>query len=91
MENKRAQDLLRTIQSRSPMTTAQRQVAVKQRAEDYDIIDIVQTAALQGVTYTEDYGTEVAEGLIRSNSISMVTRVLDQIDEAVKKEQNESL
>jgi len=91
MENKRAQDLLRTIQSKSPMSTIERQIAVRVRAELYDIIDIVQTAALQGVTYTEDYGTEVAEGLIRSNSISMVTRVLDQIDEEVKKEQDESL
>jgi len=91
MQNKRAQDLLRTLQSRDSCTYEQRQEAVRQRAELYDIIDIVQTAALQGVTYTEDYGTEVAEGLIRSNSISMVTRVLDSIDEAVTKEQNESL
>jgi len=91
MENERAQDLLRTIQSRDSCTHEQRQEAVRVRAELYDIIDIVQTAALQGVTYTEDHGTEVAEGLIRSNSISMVTRVLDSIDEAVTKEQNESL
>ena len=91
MQNKPAQDILRTIQSRSPVTTAQRQVAVRQRAEDYDIMDIVQAAALQGVTYAEDYGTEVAEGLIRSNTISMVTKVLDQIDESNTEEQDESV
>jgi len=84
-------DIFATIKSKSPVTSIERQIAVRVRAELYDIIDIVQSAALQGVTFAEDYGTEVAEGLIRSNTISMVTRVLDQIDEEVKKEQDESV
>jgi hypothetical protein len=77
---KRVQDILNLIKSRSNLTTEQRQDAVRSRADKYDIIDIVQTAALQGVTYSEEFGVEVAEGLIRSNTISMVSKVLDSID-----------
>jgi hypothetical protein len=77
---KRVQDILNLIKSRSNLTTEQRQDAVRSRADKYDIIDIVQTAALQGVTYSQEFGVEVAEGLIRSNTISMVSKVLDSID-----------
>ena len=77
---KKVQDILNLIKSRSNLTTEQRQDAVRSRADKYDIIDIVQTAALQGVTYSEEFGVEVAEGLIRSNTISMVSKVLDSID-----------
>ena len=81
-------DILRTIQSRSHSSVARRKAEVRHRAEQYDIIDIVQQAALQGIDYAEDYGTAVAEDLIKSNTISMVTKILDSIDEATKKEQD---
>ena len=77
---KKVQDILNLIKSRSNLTTEQRQDAVRSRADEYDIMDIVQTAALQGVTYSQEFGVEVAEGLIRSNTISMVSKVLDSID-----------
>lgn len=77
---KRVRDILNLIKSRSNLTTEQRQDAARSRADKYDIIDIVQTAALQGVTYSQEFGVEVAEGLIRSNTISMVSKVLDSID-----------
>lgn len=84
-------DILNTIKSKQGFTPAQRKDAVAIRAGGYDVIDIVQMAALQGVTYAEDFGTAVAEGLIRSNTISMVTKVLDQIDELTTEEQDESI
>ena len=77
---KKVQDILNLIKSRSNLTTEQRQDAVRSRADKYDIMDIVQAAALQGVTYSQEFGVEVAEGLIRSNTISMVSKVLDSID-----------
>ena len=75
---KRAQDILSLIRGREFET---RKEEARKRASKYDIMDIVQTAALQGVTYSEEFGLEVAEGLIRSNTISMVSKVLDSIDE----------
>jgi hypothetical protein len=84
-------DILNTIKSKQEFTPAQRKDAVTIRAGGYDVIDIVQMAALQGVTYAENFGTEVAEGLIRSNTISMVTKVLDQIDQSTTEEQDESI
>lgn len=86
--NKRAIDIIKIIRSRNGSTPEQFRNEIKSRAHDYDIIDIVQAAALQGVTYSEEFGVEVAEGIIRSNSISMVSKVLDSIDEVTKKEQN---
>jgi len=85
---KRAADIIKTIRSRSGLSIEDTRTAVRQRAEQYDIIDIVQAAALQGIDYAEDHGIETAEGIIRSNSISMVSKVLDSIDEVTKKEQN---
>ena len=76
--NKRAEDILSLIRDRQ--IEARKQQASK-RASKYDIMDIVQAAALQGVTYSQEFGVEVAEGLIRSNTISMVSKVLDSIDE----------
>ena len=85
---KRAADIIKTIRSRSGLSIEDTRTAVRQRAEQYDIIDIVQAAALQGIDYAEDHGTAVAEDLIKSNTISMVTKILDSIDEDTKKEQD---
>jgi hypothetical protein len=89
MVDKRAVDILRVIRDRGSMATPeQRKTAVQQRARDYDVTEIVQQAALMGIDYAEDYGIEVAEGLIRCNRVSMTTRVLDALDTATKEEQD---
>ena len=54
--------------------------ALEQRVRKYSIVDIVASAALLGMEYGQDYDDETAADLILCNDVSLVKRVLDNLE-----------
>tara|TARA_R100000951_G_scaffold113401_1_gene115338 strand:- start:2418 stop:2684 length:267 start_codon:yes stop_codon:yes gene_type:complete len=57
----------------------ERQQYLNDEAKEFDIVDIVETAALIGVEYGDGYSSEEAKGIVICNPLSMVSKVLDRL------------
>ena len=49
---------------------------LNEEAKKFNIVDIVETAALIGVKYGNGHTLEAAEGVVQCNPLSMVSKVL---------------
>tara|TARA_R110000824_G_scaffold358374_1_gene545883 strand:+ start:1836 stop:2261 length:426 start_codon:yes stop_codon:yes gene_type:complete len=99
-DQKRADDIIQLIRNRKNDNTDSKEnnhydIRVKrvcERAKGWTVIDIVKEAALIGAQYGYEWAdqSEVAEGIIECNSLTITEKVLDELWGSIPEPKNDT-